>query len=110
MKKTSKLVTTCGLVEALGFALAGVPIAIIIAYANVLKDGPPHWFNVSAFPLVAIGVTLKIIGAAVGGWASKGQDDIPTVPQVEAATLKAVGQNLAEQAQDPSKDPNLGGK
>lgn len=105
--KSSKLVTICGLVESFGFALAAVPVAIIIAYAQIIKDGPPHWFNVIVFPTVALGITLKVLGSGVGGWASKGADEVPTKPQVDAATIEAKAEKQVEAAKI---DPASGGK
>lgn len=105
IKKSSNLVTLCGLAESVGAALALVPVAIIIAYANVVKDGPPHWFNISAFPCIALGVALKVLAPAVGGWATRGQDDVPTVPQVDAATIEARAQVQVQAAKaDPAGD------
>jgi hypothetical protein len=94
LKRTSNLVTLCGLIGNLGFALVGIPIAIIVAYAQVFKDGPPHWFNVSVFPCIALGVVLKVIAGTIGAWASKGADDHSTMAQTEAATTKAVAEHI----------------
>jgi len=94
IKRSNDLVTICGLIGNLGFALVGIPIAIIVAYAQIVKDGPPHWFNVSVFPCVAIGVVMKVIAGTVGAWASKGADEHSTMAQTEAATTKAVADHI----------------
>jgi hypothetical protein len=94
IKRTGSLVTLCGLIGNLGFALVGIPVAIIVAYAQVVKDGPPHWFNVSVFPCIALGVAMKVIAGTIGAWASKGADDHSTIAQTEAATTKAVADHI----------------
>lgn len=90
MKKTSGLVTWSGIVGAFGVGLVAVPLLTITAYANVIKDGPPKWFLPWIFPMMLIGFLLAAGSHAISGVASKGVDDIPTIPQVEAATIKAV--------------------
>ncbi len=90
IRKTSSLVTLSGIVGAFGVALVGIPLLTITAYAQVIKDGPPKWFIPWIFPMMLIGFLLAAGSHAVSGVASKGVDDIPTIPQVEAATAKAV--------------------
>lgn len=90
MKKTNRLMTWSGIIGAFGIGLVAVPLLVLQTYAQVVKDGPPHWFNVLILPMMLIGFILAAAGHAVSGVAGKGQDEHSTVPQMEAATIKAV--------------------
>lgn len=107
MKKTSHLLTWSGVVGAFGVGLVAVPLLTITAYANVVKDGPPKWFIPCVFPMMLVGFLLAAASHAVSGAAGKGVDDVPTVPQVEAATAEAKAEAKVVAA---AKDPATGGK
>lgn len=109
LQKTSTLMTAGGITAAFGASLVGIPLIVIQAYAQVVKEGVPHWFSVLILPMMLLGFVLSAAGTAIMGVAGKGQDDTPTVPQVNAATAKAVADNLTAQSSDPAKDPALMG-
>lgn len=96
IQKSSKLMTVGGIMAAFGVSLGGLPIIVIQAYAQVVKDGVPHWFSVLILPMLLVGSLLTAGGTAVMGVAGRGQDDVPTIPQVEAATVKAVANKVVE--------------
>ncbi len=89
-KKTSTLTTLGGIISGIGTGLVGIPITVSTYYAQIVKDGVPHWFSVLTLPMILLGFVLAMMGTVVLGVASRGQDDVPTIPQVEAATAKAV--------------------
>lgn len=102
--------TIAGITAGMGTMIAGVPTATLAAYAYVIKDGPPKWFIPLIFPMILIGVFLFGAGNVLLGIFGRGQDDAPTQPQVNAATLNAIAVNQQAKAADPKADPQLGGK
>lgn len=105
IKKSSNLMTTGGVMAAVGGALFGAPIAILQGYAVIIKDGPPHWLLLVFVYMLCVGGVLGPIGVGIMGVAGKGQDDVPTVPQVDAATIEAKAQVQVQAAKaDPAGD------
>lgn len=99
IKKSSALVTLSGILSSVGIGLVGIPTTALVYYAQIAKKGPPPWFDGWIFPMILAGFVIAMIGHAVGGVAGKGQDDIPTLPQVEASTKQAeVNQAVADAA------------
>ncbi len=89
-KKTGTLTTIGGIISGVGTGLVGIPITVTTYYAQIVKDGVPHWFSVLTLPMILLGFVMAMVGTVVLGTASKGADDHSTVPQIEAATVKAV--------------------
>lgn len=112
MQKTSAVTTWGGIMAAVGGAVALAPLAVLQAYAVIVKDGPPHWFTESILPTMIFGIVVGGVGKALGGWASAGQDEKPTIPEVEAATAQKLADEAAAKAKGPITplDPNEGGK
>ena len=94
IRKTSNLTTIGGIISGVGTGLVGIPITVTTYYAQIVKDGVPHWFSVLTLPMILLGFIMAMIGTTVLGVASRGQDDVPTIPQVEAATAKAVADKV----------------
>ena len=94
IRKTSTLTTLGGIISGVGTGLVGIPITVTTYYAQIVKDGVPHWFSVLTLPMILSGFVMAMIGTTVLGVASRGQDDVPTIPQVEAATVKAVAEKV----------------
>jgi len=90
IRKTSGLTTIGGIISGVGLGLVGIPVATLTYYAQIVKNGPPAWFNSCVFPMILAGLIMAMVGNVVTGAAARGQDDVPTIPQVEAATIKAV--------------------
>lgn len=107
IQKTSSLMTIGGIIAAVGAALVATPIAAMQTYAIIIKDGPPHWMSVSFLIMIVLGTFIGPVGAAIMGIAGRGQDDVPTVPQVNAATEQAQAEVHVEAAKT---DPAAGGK
>jgi len=77
------LVTVAGIMAALG----GVPLAV--ASSGIT---PPSWWAHVTFPFILIG----IIGAALLGWAAKGQDEHSTTTETQAATIETAAKESAK--------------
>lgn len=107
LKKTGRLVTVGGLLSTLGTGFVGIPLLVITAYAQVIKDGPPAWFIPWIFPMMLFGFVLLAVGHSISGIAGAGEDDVPTAPQVNAATQEAAAVKQVEAAK---VDPAAGGK
>lgn len=105
MQKTNQMTTLGGILAATGVGLIGAPLVVLTAYAQIVKDGPPSWFNMCVLPMMLLGVILGVVGNALTGVASKGQDEQPTIPQVNAATFKQVADEAVKDAA-----PKNGGK
>lgn len=89
MKKTSNLMTVGGILAAFGTSLVGLPLIVLQAYAQIVKDGPPHWFNIAILPMMLLGFMLTALGTALLGVAGKGADDHSTEEQIKAASNQA---------------------
>src|SRR5438552_17185539 len=94
IRKTSNLTTIGGIISGVGTGFVGIPITVTTYYAQIVKDGVPHWFSVLTLPMILLGFILATIGTVLLGVASRGQDDVPTIPQVEAATVQAVADKV----------------
>lgn len=111
MQKTNSVTTWAGIMAAVGGALALVPLLVLQGYAQIAKDGAPHWFQVSIFPTMALGILLTTVGKALMGTAAAGQDEKPTIPEVQAATAQKIADEAVAAAKGPiTPDPNEGGK
>lgn len=75
MLKTNSVTSWAGVVAAFGVSLAGTPLIVLTTYAQVVKNGPPAWFNPCILPMMLVGVLLTAGGTAVMGLASKGQNE-----------------------------------
>lgn len=81
MKKNSGMVTIGGILSTFGIGLVGVPLIVMQTYAQIVKDGPPAWFNHLILPMLLVGFILAAIGHAITGVAGAGVDDcIPPSP------------------------------
>ncbi len=94
LRRSSKLMTLGGILSGVGTGLVGIPITVTTYYAQIVKDGVPHWFSAMTLPMILLGFIMAMVGTVVLGIAGRGQDDVPTIPQVEAATVKAVADKV----------------
>ncbi len=96
IKRSSTLTTIGGVLGAFGLSVAGAPLIVMQYYAQVVKAGPPQWFNDLILPMLLIGVLMAALGQAITGAAAKGADDHSTMAQTEAATTKAVADHVVD--------------
>jgi hypothetical protein len=98
--------TIGGIISGIGTGLVGIPITVTTYYAQIVKDGVPHWFSALTLPMILLGFVMAMVGTVVLGIAGKGADEHSTVAQVEASTETAVVNqvNAAVQA-NPAKIP-----
>ncbi|SRR6266436_876805 len=107
MARINELTTVGGILTAFGLSLVGLPLIVLQAYAQVVKDGVPHWFSFLILPLMLLGFVLAAAGSAITGVAARDKSDVPTIPQVAAATDEAKAVQKVEAAKI---DPVTGGK
>ena len=103
IKRSSSLMTIGGIISAFGTSLIGIPLTVTTYYAQVVKDGPPHWFNVMMLPMILGGFILTAAGTAILGVAGKGADEHSTPAQVEASAEAAKVQQAALDADAAAK-------
>lgn len=84
--RTNRLATIGGLLSSLGMGVIGVPATVIISYAQIVKDGPPHWFNLLILPMVILGVVMVMVGNILTAYVAKGADEHSSDAQVAAAS------------------------
>jgi len=72
----------------LGGILAGLGTLPLLVTASHMAF--PLWWNNVQFPLFLCGA----VGTIIMGLAAKGQDEHSTIPQTEAATVKAVADKI----------------
>ena len=89
LKKTDGLVTLGGIIGGVGLGLFGIPVATLTYYSQVVKDGPPAWFNGCIFPMILAGAVFAMVGNVIVGVSSKGQDTHSTPAQVQASAEQA---------------------
>jgi hypothetical protein len=106
IKKSSGLVTLGGIIGGIGLGLFGIPVATLTYYAQVVKDGPPHWFNECIFPMILAGAVFAMVGNVIVGVASKGADEHSTPAQIQAADLQAKVEQVALDA-DAAATPKV---
>lgn len=101
--KKNWMTTLGGILGSVGLGLIGVPLSVLTYYAQIVKSGPPAWFNATILPMLLAGSILAMVGNAIVGVAAKGQDEHSTVPQVGAASLQQEAQAVAKAADQPTK-------
>ena len=103
IKRSTALVTLGGIISGIGLGLFGIPVATLTYYAQVVKDGPPAWFNACIFPMILTGATFAMVGNVITGVAAKGADEHSLPEQVVAAGAKAKVEQIALDADAAAK-------
>lgn len=84
--KTDSLTTWGGIISGIGVGLVGLPLGTLAYYAQVVKDGPPAWFNAIQFPMILVGAFLAMVGNVIIGVAAKDKTTHSTIDQIQAAS------------------------
>lgn len=103
--RTNRLATIGGLLASFGMGLIGVPTTVLITYAEIVKDGPPHWFHLTILPVVILGVLLVMAGNVITAYVAKGADEHSSIQQVEAATAQKVAVAATKKADEAPVEP-----
>jgi hypothetical protein len=98
IKKSSGLMTFAGILAAVSTGMLGLPLAVSQYYAQIVKSGPPTWWEACVFPMILFGVFGNMVGVAIMGVVGKGSDEHSIPAQVQAAGAAAVAQT-PQQAQ-----------
>ncbi len=106
IRKSSNLMTLGGILSGVGTGLVGIPITVTTYYAQIVKDGVPHWFSALTLPMILLGFLLAMLGTVILGVAGKGADDHSTLAQTEAATVQAANDNVQAKVEaNPAEMP-----